>query len=754
MILRVEKEIFRAESGYTVLNCDELDEKGTVIEYGHTVTGIMLPEVEGTKFEAEVETVKTQKYGEQLKVLSFTEKDPDTLEGVVALILASKLKGVGKKTAEKIVEKFGLDTIKIMDTDFSRLKTIRGMRNLEAAEKQWKDSRAIRELMQIVGNNTNIGPTRLLRIKKYFKDDVADVLRNHPYRITEVRGVSFHHADTLARNGLVFDPNDNERIQAGIRQALINAMDEQGHMFLTGNELVRQALVILNRNVQNPVSEMEVKTNTNELCKTGALVATNLFNGSFAVYLKSAYRDEAEPVEKIMELLTGKLKKIPANEKIMQAIKDVEQENGIELAEKQRQAIVNGITNRISIITGGPGKGKTTTLNLLLAVNERFYKRDVCLMAPTGRAARRMKESTGDMAFTIHSKLNLKGDDEEIQEEIGINEITENLVIIDEMSMVDSRLFSKVMKALKGNSRVVLVGDVDQLPSVGAGNVFAELINSGVIPTTVLDVPFRQAEEDLIYKNANLINEGNTNLVYGENFKLIPANGEDEISEICCNLYGRIVDEYAGDLDRVSLLTPFRKRTKIGANEINLSIRDKVNNTGNLVSVTVGGTTFRQGDKVMQLKNISEDISLSNGDVGYIKALSCGTANDSSIEVTFNGIGDKLYETREELEMLDLAYASTIHKSQGSEVDVVIMPMSLLFSVLLKRNLVYTGVSRAKAAVYIVGDEKALKKAILDNTYAKRNTLLSVRLKQEYNKIITTEKKDIFSQLSLEGLLA
>lgn len=461
-----------------------------------------------------------------------------------------------------------------------------------------------------------------------------------------------------------------------------------------------------------------------------------------------------KPETKRIEMLDKPMEKAPDTKKILEKIRMVEKENGMLLADMQKQAIINGITKRVSIITGGPGKGKTTTLNSLLSVNESFSRDELLLMAPTGRAARRMRESTDLPANTIHSCLNLKGD-EEVQELFEPVVIDNCLVVIDEMSMVDGRLFNRLMQAVTNNSRIVFVGDVDQLPSVGAGNVFAELINSGVIPTTVLDVPFRQAEQDLIYRNANLINDGITELVYGDNFRLIPAHGEDEISEICCRLYEQVVDEYAGDLDRVALLTPFRKSTKIGSNEMNLSIRDKVNHTMNMVSISVGSVSFRPGDKVMQLKNISdEDITLSNGDVGYIKELSAGTANDSRIEVSYNGVGDFTYETREDMEMLDLAYASTIHKAQGSEVDVVIMPMSKLFSVLLKRNLVYTGVSRAKVAVFIVGDEDALKDAIRDNTYARRNTLLAARLRKEYKRLHPDDKPKEFEQLSFGDLHA
>jgi exodeoxyribonuclease V alpha subunit len=280
-----------------------------------------------------------------------------------------------------------------------------------------------------------------------------------------------------------------------------------------------------------------------------------------------------------------------------------------------------------------------------------------------------------------------------------------------------------------------MVGDVDQLPSVGAGNVFSELIKSEIIPTTVLDKPFRQAEGDLIYINASKINQGKCDLEYGMDFEFIPAHGEKEISDICCKKYSEIVEKNAGNLDSVALLTPFRKKTKIGANEINLTIRDKVNLNSNKTIVNAGSISYMLGDKVMQLKNITEDgISLSNGDIGYVKALATGTENDAYVVVEYSEIGEKTYKTHDDFEMLDLAYASTVHKAQGSEVDYVIMPVSKIFKVLLKRNIIYTGISRAKKGVILVGDKVSLEAAIKDNTYANRNTILGVRIRQEVNK--------------------
>jgi len=743
MTFKVYKAVFTADSGYCVLNCDILDEKGKVSEYDVTVTGTMLPTVTDTVFEAEAEKVNNKKYGEQYKVISFVEKDPDDIEGIINLILASKLKGIGKKKAQKIVNAFGHDTLKVLDEDFMRISKLKigKEESLEIAKKQWEDSRKIREMIKIIGKSTGIAQGKLLTLKNYFGDEVVDVLKNHPFRITNVKGITFYQAEKLARNQLSYNPYDNERIEAGVVQALLNAGEMKGHLFLLSNELIVETLSLLNADTTTPVNQELVKNVVNGMCKSEILTCTKVANGLFAIYLTAFYSYEVKTVEKIVDMLKPETKIDEAL--IVGKIKELEEKNKISLEEKQKEAVINSQKYNFSIITGGPGTGKTTTLRLLIELFKEL-KSDgtVCMMAPSGRAASRMREVTSEGASTIHSKLGLRAerDNEEV------NEITEDLVIIDEMSMVDAKLFSQVLDAIKKKKKLILVGDVNQLPSVGAGNVFYELINSGVLPVVKLEVPFRQSEDNLIYKNCELINKGVENLVYGDDFQIIKAQGEAEIAKLCEKLYLDEVEKRG--LENVSVLSPYRKKTLIGSDELNLMLKIKANRTKNLVTVKVGKKTYNEADRVMQLKNIQteEGGSLSNGDIGYITNIVAGTENDSSITVSYEGIGTYTYETKEDFEMLDLAYAMTIHKSQGSEYQSVIIPMSMRFKPLLKRNLILTGVSRAKKKVYIVGDVTALKTAIRDNTYARRNTLLGARIRKKMQENIKYE------QMSLLGV--
>lgn len=736
MRLRVASVIFKQENnGYTVLSCDEVNENGRVLKYGISAVGFMLPERKGAIFEAEVELSKS-KYGEQYKIISFDDIDPTDKKGIVELIKQAKIKGIGQKKAERIYDALGENTLEILDTNFERIKEAKiftkdvDKRVMEAKQK-WDESRSLRDIYKRIGHDTNIGRSKLLKILNHFKDGIISVLDNTPYKICEIKGISFNNADTIARKNTNFNPNNEDRLKAGLIQVLLDSMME-GHLYLTSDTLIKKVHTLLNIDVSTPVKIEDIKTCANALLLEGKICATPFNNGVAAIYLISNLNDEIESAKKVVSLLSNKKVKEDFVDKIQKVLSIKEFENGITLAKKQRDAVVNALTHQVSIITGGPGRGKTTTLNLLLQTFKEVYpKKTIRLLAPTGRAARRMSDSTDEDASTIHSALNLRGDDDDYEPDV--YELYDDLIVVDEMSMVDMKLFCKLMAATRHETRIVFVGDVNQLPSVGAGNVFAELINSKVIPTTVLDVPFRQSEKDLIYQNAERINEGNTNLVFGDSFEFIEASTVDDIADACVKTYKKVVNERDGDLDAVWLLTPFRKRTSIGANEMNLALQDEVNTNPNLVTVNAGGTVFRMGDKVMQTKNITDefDVSFSNGDIGYVKALATGDANDSYIDVKYEGVGTYRYESREEFEMLDLAYASTIHKAQGSEVDVVIMPMSKVFNTMLKRNLVYTGVSRAKKKVYIVGSMEAMQKAILDNTYNQRNTLLGWRLCQE-----------------------
>ena len=472
-------------------------------------------------------------------------------------------------------------------------------------------------------------------------------------------------------------------------------------------------------------------------------------------YLKGNYFAEKVSAKKLVQMLCNDKKDISIRvSDIEKSICKHEKLEGIALAEMQKQAVRYALTKKVSIVTGGPGRGKTTVLNMILKVYREFYpKNRILLMAPTGRAARRMSETTNHAACTMHSALGLRSDSDLDCYNSDLK-LDADMVIVDEMSMVDQRIFSILCSQLTDDCTIVFVGDKDQLPSIGAGNVFAELIQSGIIPATVLDTPFRQNENDLIFINAERINNGNPNLIEGNTFKIIDASGETDIRDKCIDIYKYYLKRNHNDLDSIFLLSPFRKRTEIGSDRLNEALQKNINVNAGKSAVKAAGKRFCKGDKVMQMKNITteDNLSLSNGDIGYVSELKYGMENDSSVTVKYEGVGRKEYSGHDDMEMLELAYATTVHKAQGSEALTVIIPMSNLFSVMLKKSIIYTAVSRAKGNVVIVGDRSALGKAILNNKTEQRNTLLRWQIQCEYQKHMREKRKqEEFRQLSFIG---
>jgi exodeoxyribonuclease V alpha subunit len=728
--LNVVSVTYQGDNGYTILLCDEVNEGGRAINCSLTCVGYFLPASKNRIFRATLEEVNNKKYGKQYNVLKFEAEDPKDKIGIIDVIVSCKLKGIGRKKAERIFEKYGASTLKVLDEDFMRIRELSHMpKDLETPMKQWKNSRDLRELISMVGNSENITQGKLLKIRSYFKEKSVEVIKTRPYDVMQIHGIDFYTADAIALHSEEYHYNymDCERIKAGIKQSLLDSMLD-GHLYLFTSQIIPKAKEIL-RYENYYVNDRDIQIGLNLLVKAGEVVFFK-FTTDFAFYLKANYKAEQESAEKLINMVFNSKKEKVDKDKIKSAICKHENADNIKLANGQRNAVINALISPVSIITGGAGRGKTTVLNMILKVYKEFNpKKEIFLMAPTGRAARRMAEATGMDASTIHSALGLRSDEELNNYD---NDITlpADLVIIDEMSMVDMKLFSLLVSRLKPNCKFVMVGDKDQLASVGAGDVFAQLISSNVIPTTVLDTPFRQDENDLVFINAEKINNGDTRLIEGITFKFIEASGEEEIRDKCLSIYKDSLVANNNNLDSIFLLSPFRRRSEIGSDQLNKYLQQSVNRNANSLVVNVYGKSFCKGDKVMHTKNITTDdgLTLSNGDIGYITEVSVGTENNSSVTVEYEGIGVKEYSGHEDFDMLELAYATTVHKSQGSEAETVIMPMSNIFSVMLKRNLVYTSVSRAKKTCIVIGSRSALNRAILNTNYEERNTLLGWRL--------------------------
>lgn len=674
--------------------------------------GRQLPDTEGLLAELDGEW-KENRYGWQMQVSTFRTFLPKTREGIVGYLSSGLVKGLGPVTAERIVERFGEDTFRVMEQEPDRLLDIRGITpaKLEEIRSTFLESSRVRELMAYLAPY-GVSANRVRKIQETFGEKAVDILKENPYRLTEVAGMGFLTVDPVARKMEGLQADSIVRLQAVLEHVLKQAA-LSGHLYLQAGEAVQQAGILLGR-LQTPVEEKKIRDAGNRMVKEGRLKA---FDGG--IYLKKNYRDEAVAAKETVRLLEADIPQADVREVLEKAQKL----DGICLGEKQKEAVLNTFKSPVSIITGGPGRGKTTVLRTILRIFKMTCpQEDVLLTAPTGRAARRMAESTGYAAMTLHRALGLTDEGEE-PEDTGM--IGESLVIVDEMTMVDMFLAARLLERIPEGSRVVLVGDVDQLPSVGPGNVFRELIACKKIPVTVLDVSYRQKDNQLLLENAELINTGKTRLKFGKEFRFIRTDSPEQTADCIVGLY-RELAEKAG-LEDVQVLSPVKKQAIVGTQDINRLLQEAVNPGNGGVEMSCGDVVFRKGDKVMQIKNTE---SVSNGDIGRVEDVWLGEDGKTELSVTYSENRSQVYR-EEDMEMLVHAFAITVHKSQGCEYPVVIMPVLPAFYRMLKRNILYTAVTRASAAVYLVGSTASVVQAIHRSDVERRNTKLALRIRQE-----------------------
>ena len=674
--------------------------------------GRQLPDTEGLLAELDGEW-KENRYGWQMQVSAFRTFLPKTREGIVGYLSSGLVKGLGPVTAERIVERFGEDTFRVMEQEPDRLLDIRGITaaKLEEIRSTFLESSRVRELMAYLAPY-GVSANRVRKIQETFGEKAVDILKENPYRLTEVAGMGFLTVDPVARKMEGLQADSIVRLQAVLEHVLKQAA-LSGHLYLQAGEAVQQAGILLGR-LQTPVEEKKIRDAGNRMVKEGRLKA---FDGG--IYLKKNYRDEAVAAKETVRLLEADIPQADVRE----ALEKAQKLDGICLGEKQKEAVLNTFKSPVSIITGGPGRGKTTVLRTILRIFKMTCpQEDVLLTAPTGRAARRMAESTGYAAMTLHRALGLTDEGEE-PEDTGM--IGESLVIVDEMTMVDMFLAARLLERIPEGSRVVFVGDVDQLPSVGPGNVFRELIACKKIPVTVLDVSYRQKDNQLLLENAELINTGKTRLKFGKEFRFIRTDSPEQTADCIVGLY-RELAEKAG-LEDVQVLSPVKKQAIVGTQDINRLLQEAVNPGNGGVEMSCGDVVFRKGDKVMQIKNTE---SVSNGDIGRVEDVWLGEDGKAELSVTYSEDRSQVYR-EEDMEMLVHAFAITVHKSQGCEYPVVIMPVLPAFYRMLKRNILYTAVTRASAAVYLVGSTASVVQAIHRSDVERRNTKLALRIRQE-----------------------
>lgn len=693
-------------------------------EVSFTAVGTELPCLEDVEIELEGKWIDSERYGRQYAVASFQIVIPKSREGIIGYLSSGLIRGIGPVTAREIVNVYGTETFRVLNQSPEKLLAIKGITEskLRTIMESYRESSEIRELMAFL-SPFKVTPKKAEKIKEHFGLETIHIIRENPYRLCEIKGFGFLTVDPIARASKKFAPNDARRIEAAILYILREA-EHEGHLYLESDEIIKSAWELLSEGfLEDAVSRNDIIVAGNEMVKNHMLEA----DGN-AVFLKKNRDAEKRAVYHILRLLSSS---VPVYD-VERDLEEVQAECGMVLAEQQKEAVRMVFSNPLSIITGGPGKGKTATLKIILKINERIEKKQMILLcAPTGAARKRLSASSGYPALTIHKALYLTGEEEETDEVDEDDYLGEEFIVADEFTMSDMWLSSVLFSRIRSGTRIVLVGDVDQLPSVGAGNVFKELIESKVIPTTVLDVFFRQAKDSRIILNADIINQGKKKLLYGDDFVFCYAEKDGETSEIIREIYKKELEANGNDPDKVQVLSPLKIKTQAGVIALNRVLQDIANcHDMNKSELKTGSGIFRVGDKVMQTKNVED---FSNGDIGRVVEAYSLRDGTKIITVDFDGI-QRTYQDEDIME-LELAYATSIHKSQGSEYPVVIIPVLMCFYKMLRRDVYYTGITRSREKVYLVGVKRALNIAI-SNTYAKpRKSLLAKRLIFEANKL-------------------
>ena len=719
----VEKVVYRnAENGYTVVNISVEGDDVVCTGYFSDIT-------EGDQIIAEGSFVEHKQYGIQFTVASYEIKEPETSVAMEKYLGSGIIKGVGPALSAKIVKKFGDETFNIIEREPERLAEIKGITEKKAIEigSQFEEKKEFRNAM-IFLNQYGVSNALAMKIYKEYGIKVMKIVRENPYRLADdIAGVGFKTADEIALR-MGFSPESSMRMKAGISFALSMAASN-GHTYLLYEDLYEESKRLLG------ISEAEFENDIYELTIERKIVLKEV-KGERRVYNNNLYYMELTVARKLLDLNA----KSENNYKVMEAkVKEVESKTGIKLGDLQRKAVYEAVESGLVIITGGPGTGKTTTINAIIKLFE-MQNMEILLAAPTGRAAKRMTETTGMEAQTIHRLLELNGNPEEGGsmrfERNELNPLEADVIIIDEMSMVDIYLMYSLLKAVTVGTRLILVGDVNQLPSVGPGKVLKDIIGSEKFNVVRLSEIFRQAAESDIITNAHKINAGQSIRLdnKSKDFFMLSMNSSLQIQRALVSLIAEKLPPYvdATKYD-IQVLTPSRKG-ELGVENLNKILQQYINPPAPTKREKQWGeVVFRENDKVMQIKNdyqmewkivtkkgltIKEGSGVFNGDCGIIREI-----NEFAGTVTVEFDEDKIVEyTGATLEELELAYAITIHKSQGSEYPAVIIPLLNAPRPLLNRNLLYTAVTRARKCVTIVGSENSVNEMIQNESEMKRNS--------------------------------
>ena len=725
----VEHIIYRnADNGYTVLNLVSGEDEITCV-------GIFSAIAEGENIEAQGEYTEHPTYGQQFKVTSFEEKAPEDEEAIERYLGSGAIKGIGLAMAARIVRRFKEDTFRIIEEEPERLAEIKGISNRKAMEivSQVNEKRDLRQAMIFL---QQYGITMNLAVKVYqaYGQDVYGIIRENPYRLADdIDGVGFRTADEIAaRVGIRMD--SDFRVRSGILYTLLQASGE-GHTYLPETELTPRASKLLN------VTAEQVEKQYMDLAIERKIILKQMEDQT-QIYAASFYYMEANTATMLKRL---NVSYDVSDAEIEQRIRGIEKKSGMTLDEHQVTAVKEAVRNGLLVITGGPGTGKTTTINTIIRYFE-LEGLEIFLAAPTGRAAKRMSETTGFEARTVHRMLELNGGAEGSGgfERDESNPLEANVIIVDEMSMVDISLMYSLLKAISVGTRLILVGDVNQLPSVGPGSVLRDIIQSHACNVVMLTKIFRQASTSDIIVNAHKINHGEEVILDNKSmdFFFLKRYDADVIINVVLQLIKQKLPKFvdATPYD-IQVLTPMRKGL-LGVERLNGILQRYMNPPANdKVEKEYGSTVFREGDKVMQTKNnyqlaweirtkfgltVDKGLGIFNGDMGIIRQIN-DFAEQMIIEFDEGRMVEYPYKLLDELE---LAYAITIHKSQGSEYPAVVIPLLGGPMMLMNRNLLYTAVTRARKCVTLVGNEVTFQQMIQNTSQQKRYSGLCDRLKE------------------------
>jgi len=689
------------DNGYSVL-------KVAVKGYNDlvTVVGNLLDANVGSVLLLEGEWKVDAKYGKQFTAAKWEETLPATVYGIEKYLGSGLIKGVGPHFAKKIVAMFGTETISVIEDTPDKLIAVHGIgkKRVEKIKESWEKQKEIKNIMLFLQSN-GVSTAFAAKIYKAYGNESIDKVKENPFRLADdIWGIGFKTADSIAEK-LGFGKCDYVRCRSGIMYTL-NALADEGHVYSERTQLIRKAVELLEADEQSISSALDQM-----------LDDSDLILDEQEIYLPPFYHAEIGTAKKLLNLLSAPASVVTGDAVNMETI---QKSTGMLYDEVQADAIRTAMRSKVMILTGGPGTGKTTTTQGIISAMQ-LYGMNILLAAPTGRAAKRMTEATGLEAKTIHRLLEFKPP--EGYQRNDENPLEGDALIVDEASMIDIVLMNSLLKAVPEGMRLILVGDIDQLPSVGAGNVLRDVIDSEHFPVVRLTRIFRQAQTSQIIMNAHRINKGqgpNISNAKNGDFFFLEEEDPDKVADIIVDLVStRLPKQYNVKPSAVQVLTPMQ-RGVVGAANLNQRLQETLNKCEECLRRS--GVAFRLYDKVMQIKNNYEK-EVFNGDIGRIMAVNMV---DRELTVRFDN-RDIVYDVTE-LDELVHAYATTIHKAQGSEYPIVVMPVLMTHYVMLQRNLVYTGITRAKKLLVIVGTKKALSYAVRNVTVTSRNTKLCQRL--------------------------